>query len=231
MPFGTRRKFWHFGGVNEESNGNGHAHHGGPLKRLLGLFGAGLLVAIPLVVTVWVFNLAYQFIDGICGPIYHALGWHLPGLGFATTILFVLAMGFMATNVFGRRIIEAVEGLILSVPVVAQVYGVVKQATESVRTMKGQGGSRKFKRVAYIRVPGSNGLLVGFVTGQCYEPALDKEFTLVFLPFTPNPVSGRVISVPSEEIIESALTVEQVMKIVLSAGLVSPERPLQKIGE
>lgn len=213
------------------SAGDGHAHHGGPLKRLLSLFGAGLLVAIPLVVTIWVFNLAYQFIDGVCGPLYDALGWRLPGLGFATTILLVLAMGFMATNVLGRRIIETVEGVILSVPVVAQVYGVVKQATESVRTVKDQGGSRKFKRVAYLRMPGSNGLLVGFVTGQCYEPALDKEFTLVFLPFTPNPVSGRVVSVPSEDIIESALSVEQVMKIVLSAGLVTPERPVEKIRE
>lgn len=203
-------------------------HHGGPLKYLLGLFGAGLLVAIPLVVTIWVFNLAYQFIDGVCGPIYSALGWRMPGLGFVTTILLVLAMGFMATNMLGRRVIQAIEALILSIPVVSQVYSVVKQATESVRTMKGQGGSRKFKRVAYIRMPESNGLLVGFVTGQCYEPALDKEFTLVFLPFTPNPVSGRVISVPSEEIIESALTVEQVMKIVLSAGLVTPERGVEK---
>lgn len=215
--------------MNDElSSGSAPVHHGGPLKYLLGLFGAGLLVAIPLVVTIWVFNLAYQFIDGVCGPIYSALGWRMPGLGFITTILLVLAMGFMATNMLGRRIIEAIEGLILSIPVVSQVYSVVKQATDSVRTMKGQGGSRKFKRVAYIRMPESNGLLVGFVTGQCYEPALDKEFTLVFLPFTPNPVSGRVISVPSEEIIESALTVEQVMKIVLSAGLVTPERGVEK---
>jgi uncharacterized membrane protein len=225
-------KVWHFVGVNDElSTESAPSHHGGPLRSLLGLFGAGLLVVIPLVVTIWVFNLAYQFIDGVCGPIYHALGLHLPGLGFATTILLVLATGFMATNVLGRRIIEAFEGLILSIPVVSQVYGVVKQATESVRSMKRQGGAGKFKRVAYIRMPESNGLLVGFVTGQCYEPALDKEFTLVFLPFTPNPVSGRVISVPSEEIIESALTVEQVMKIVLSAGLVTPERPFQKISE
>jgi uncharacterized membrane protein len=219
--------------VNDEvSTGSAPAHHGGPLKHLLGLFGAGLLVAIPIVVTIWVFNLAYQFIDGVCGPIYTAvIGHYVPGLGFITTILLVLAMGFMATNVLGRRILEAVEGLILSVPMVSQVYGVVKQATESVRTMKGQAGGQKFKRVAYIRMPESNGLLVGFVTGQCYEPALDKEFTLVFLPFTPNPVSGRVISVPSEEIIESELTVEQVMKIVLSAGLVTPERPPEKIVE
>ena len=86
-------------------------------------------------------------------------------------------------------------------------------------------GRRNFKRVAYVRYPESNALLIGFVTGQCYEPAFDKEFTLIFLPFTPNPVSGRVISVPSEDVIESGLTIEQVMKIVLSAGLVAPGRP------
>ncbi len=203
-------------------------HHHGIVRGFAGLLGAGLLVLIPLVVTIWVVNLAYQFISGVCDPIYKAMGWNLPGLGFITTILIVLATGFMATNVFGRKIIAGLEALILSIPIVSMVYGAVKQAMESFRTMKGAGN---FKRVAYLRYPEGNGLLIGFVTGQCYEPAFDKEFTLVFLPFSPNPVSGRVVSVPSEDIIESALTVEQVMKIVLSAGLVAPGRPVEKIGE
>ena len=200
----------------------------GPVKAFLGLLGAGVLVAVPLIVTIWVIHIGYEFINEISAPLYRAIGWNFVGLPFLTTILIVLAMGFMATNVFGRRIIETFESLILSVPLVSPVYGAVKQALESIRSMK---GSRNFKRVAYIRYPESNGLLVGFVTGQCYDPAFDKEFTLIFLPFTPNPVSGRVIAVPSEDVIESGLTVEQVMKIVLSAGLVSPTRPTDKISE
>ncbi len=203
-------------------------HNRGPLRGLLRLFGAGLLVVIPLVVTIWVIHLAYQFINGVTEPIYTAFGWHLPGLGFLTTIILVVLVGFMATNVFGKRIIETFESLILAVPLISPVYGAVKQAMESVRSMR---GNRNFKRVAYVRYPENNALLVGFVTGQCYEPAMDKEFTLVFLPFSPNPVSGRVLSVPSEDVIESALTVEQVMKIVLSAGLVAPGKPPEKIGE
>lgn len=199
--------------------------HRGPVKGFFGLLGAGVLVVVPLVVTMWVIHIVYEFINEVTAPIYRAIGWNFVGLPFLTTILIVLGIGFMARNVFGRRIIEGFESLILSVPLVSPVYGAVKQALESIRSMK---GSRNFKRVAYIRYPEGNGLLVGFVTGQCYEPAFDKEFTLIFLPFTPNPVSGRVIAVPSEEVIESGLTVEQVMKIVLSAGLVAPGRPAEK---
>jgi len=110
---------------------------------------------------------------------------------------------------------RAFESLILSVPLVSPVYGVVKQTLESIRSMRDSGN---FRRVAYIKYPEGNGLLVGFVTGQCYDPAFDKEFTLIFLPLTPNPASGRVIAVPGEEGIASGLTVEQVMKIVLSGG-------------
>lgn len=214
--------------MNDAAAADRPHHHGGPLKSFLSLFGAGLLVAIPLVVTVWVIHVAYKFIDGVFGPLYDVLGWRVPGLGFATTILIVLAMGFMATNVFGRRILETFEAAILSVPLVSPVYGAVKQAMESFRSMK---GTRNFKRVAYLRIPGTNSLLIGFVTGQCYEPALQKEFTLLFLPFSPNPVSGRIISVPSEEVIESSLTVEQVMKLVLSAGLVTPGKGDEKNAE
>ncbi len=201
---------------------------GGPVKALLRLLGAGVLVVVPVVVTAWVINVAYGFINEISAPIYRAMGWDVPGLGFLTTILIVLGMGFLATNVFGQRIISAFEALVLSVPLVSPVYGAVKQALESFRTIKGSGN---FKRVAYIKYPEGNGLLVGFVTGQCYDPALDREFTLIFLPFTPNPVSGRVVSVPTEDVIESGLTVEQVMKIVLSAGLVAPGRPAGKLSE
>ncbi|MEI6337870.1 MAG: DUF502 domain-containing protein [Verrucomicrobiota bacterium] len=170
---------------------------------------------MPIVVTAGVIHIGYEFINAISAPIYRAIGWNFVGLPFLTTILIVLGMGVMVRNVFGRRIIEAFESLILSVPLVSPVYGVVKQTLESIRSMRDSGN---FRRVAYIKYPEGNGLLVGFVTGQCYDPAFDKEFTLIFLPLTPNPASGRVIAVPGEEGIASGLTVEQVMKIVLSGG-------------
>ncbi len=197
--------------------------HGGPLRSFLGLLGAGVLVVIPVAATVWVISICYRFISGISSPIYGAIGWHFPGLEFLTTIIILLGIGFMAKNVFGQRIISGFESFVLALPLVSLVYGAVKQAMESLQSMR---GPRNFKRVVYLKYPDTNGLLIGFVTGQCYDPGLQKEFTLVFLPFTPNPVSGRVVAVGPEDIIESGLTTEQVMKMVLSAGLVAPVRPI-----
>lgn len=189
---------------------------------------------IPLAVTVWVVSFCYGFISRISAPIFAGLAytfprligsisWAVPALSFLTTILLLVAVGFMARNMFGRRLINQFESFVLALPLVSMVYGAVKQAMESLQSMR---GPRNFKRVVYLKYPDTNGLLIGFVTGQCYDPGLQKEFTLVFLPFTPNPVSGRVVAVGPEDIIESGLTTEQVMKMVLSAGLVAPVRPI-----
>jgi len=196
--------------------------HSHPLRAFLRLLGAGVLVAVPLAVTLWVMVISYHFIDEISAPFYRSLGWNFPGLGFVTTIAITLLLGFMATNMLGRRIIDRIDTFVLAIPLVSAVYGAVKQALESFRSIK---DSRNFKRVAYIRYPESSGLLVGFVTGQCYDPALGREYTLIFLPFTPNPVSGRIVAVPNEDVIDSGLTIEQVMKMILSAGLVAPGKP------
>ncbi|CAN5694870.1 DUF502 domain-containing protein [soil metagenome] len=194
------------------------------MRSFLGLLGAGVLVVIPVAATVWVISICYRFISGISTPIYDAMGWtKTAGLEFLTTIVILLGIGFMAKNVFGQKVISAFESFVLALPLVSLVYGAVKQAMESLQSMR---GPRNFKRVVYLKYPDTNGLLIGFVTGQCYDPGLQKEFTLVFLPFTPNPVSGRVVAVGPEDIIESGLTTEQVMKMVLSAGLVAPLRPI-----
>lgn len=210
-------------------------HPAGPFRTFLGLLGAGVLVVIPVAVTVWVVSICYRFVSGISAPLFQAVGytfphlldsvhWAIPVLSFLTTILLLAGVGLMARNVLGRNIIDRFESFVLAVPMVSMVYGAVKQALESLQSMK--KGTQNFKRVVYLRYPDTNGLLVGFVTGQCYDPAFDEEFTLVFLPFTPNPVSGRVVAVRNEDIIESGLTAEQVMKMILSAGLVAPGRPI-----
>ncbi|MFZ4683755.1 MAG: hypothetical protein ACOYMS_14715, partial [Terrimicrobiaceae bacterium] len=72
--------------------------HRGPVKAFLSLLGAGVLVAVPLIVTIWVIHIGYEFINEISAPLYRAIGWNFVGLPFLTTILIVLAMGFMATN-------------------------------------------------------------------------------------------------------------------------------------
>ncbi|QQY09870.1 MAG: DUF502 domain-containing protein [Candidatus Xiphinematobacter sp.] len=183
---------------------------------------AGILISVPLVVTLTVLKIAYSTINNFSSPIFHSLGVHFPGVGVVTTLLLLLGLGFMATNVIGRNIIEKFEAIILKIPVVAHLYGGVKQAIESVRNIK---MSSNFKRVAYVPYPSSGCYLIGFVTGTLYDETLGYEMTAVFLPTTPNPFTGYMVFIESSRVIESSLTLEQATKAVVSAGLVSPAKP------
>lgn len=191
------------------------------LRHLGNRLLTGILVSVPLVVTILVLNIAYRFIDGLSAPLWRALGLqNVVGLGFISTLAMLILLGFMATHVIGKRIIEGMEHVILRVPLIAPVYNAVKQALESFRKMK---GNQQFKRVAYIEYPSPGCFLFGFVTGQYMESRTGQDMTLVFLPTSPNPLTGFVVAVPSEKVVDSGLTLEQASKLIMSAGLVTPD--------
>jgi uncharacterized membrane protein len=185
--------------------------------QLRNILLAGLAVFIPVVVTIFVLNLAYRTIDGISSPILRPLGADFPGLGFVLTIAIIMLLGVMATNVLGRRILASVEGVMLRVPVFATIYGAVKQVMESIRKFN---SGANFKGVVYVQYPSPGHRLVGFVTGQYRDARAGKDLTAVFLPTAPNPMTGFVLMVESEHLMESDLSLEEATKIILSAGLV-----------
>lgn len=190
------------------------------LRHLWGRLLTGIVVSVPLVATLWVLNLAYTFIAKISEPIWKALGIEsTPFLYFCTTLLLLLGVGFMATHVIGRRVIEVGEALLMRVPLIAPVYSAVKQALESFRQMK---SNPQFKRVVYVEYPSEGCFMIGFVTGQYEDPTVGRSMTMVFVPTSPSPLTGIVVAVPTERIVESSLTLEQATKIIMSAGLVAP---------
>lgn len=179
----------------------------------------GVAVVVPLIATVLVLEIAYNFINGVTAPLYRALKINIPGIGFVTTIAMLIILGFMTTHVIGNKVLSAIESLFHRIPLVAQIYGIVKQALESFKTIKAAGN---FKRVAYVECPSTGCMLVGYVTGQINEPKLGGQMTMVFVPHSPNPLTGFLIIVQNEKVVESSLTLEQVTKLVMSAGLVAP---------
>lgn len=182
---------------------------------------AGILVAIPLIVTIWVLDLAYGFINGISAPFLGQIGIQIPGLGFIVSLLLLIGVGFMATNVLGQKLLEGAERLLLRVPLVATIYAVVKQVIDSFKAFN---TASNFKRVVYIEYPAEGCRLIAFVTGQFYDPALGIEMTSVVIPTAPNPMTGLVVLVESNRLIDSSLTIEEATKLVVSAGLVAPKR-------
>lgn len=181
----------------------------------------GVVVAIPLLATLWVIQLAYDSINNVSAPALEHLGVHLPLLPFFVTLGVFIALGFMASNVFGRRILEKMEGALLRIPVLATVYAAIKQVIDSFKSFKNM---ENFKRVVYLDYPATGARLIGFVTGQYYDSKLGEEMTTVIIPTAPNPMTGLVVVVPADQLTESSLTLEEAMKMVVSAGLVAPKR-------
>ena len=182
---------------------------------------AGIVAAIPLIVTFDVLKIAYGVINDISAPFLKKFGVEFPGLGFAVTLLMLMGLGFMATNVLGQRMLLVFEKLVLRVPLVATIYAVVKQIIDSVKAFN--SGSQ-FKRVAYVEYPSPGCKLIGFVTGQYYDERLRMDMTNVVIPTAPSPMTGIVIVVESSRVIESSLTIEEATKLVVSAGLVVPRK-------
>lgn len=199
----------------------------------------GVAVAVPLVVTLWVLNLAYGFIKGISDPIISQIVLRpadpaneiarltlgdVPGVSFLVTLLLLILLGVTATNVLGRKLIDSFEGLLVRIPVVATIYNAVKQVMDSIKQFN--KGTR-FQRVVYVEYPSEGCRLIGFVTGQFHESHSGQDVTAVFIPTAPNPMTGFVIVIPDDKVMDSDLGMDEASKLILSAGLVGPQRKSQ----
>lgn len=197
---------------------------------------AGILVAIPIVVTIWVLNAAYRFIKGISEPWLRKVQlvapdpttnfpglWanQLPGVSFIVTLLLILLLGFMATNVLGKKVLSSFENLLMRIPIVASVYTAVKQVIDSFQSYQ---DVRHFKRVVYLDYPAEGAKIIGFSTGKFYDAGLEREMTSVVLPTSPNPMTGILVVIPSDRVIDAGMTMEEATKMLVSAGLVVPKR-------
>jgi uncharacterized membrane protein len=199
-------------------------------RRFVRVFGAlgnrllaGILFAIPLVVTYWVLSFGYGLVTGLSDPWLQAFGVDFPGAGFLITILAFIALGFMAAHVIGRRVLDRFEGLILRIPVIGSIYSGAKQV---LQTIQGMGTSQKPKRAVVVEyiMPGS--YLFGYATGHFTEAGSGREMTTLFVPTAPNPTTGLIIAVPSDKVRDCDLTMEEGTKMLVSGGLITPARPL-----
>ena len=154
-------------------------------------------------------------------------GWmnnlhHLPqGLWFFVPIILLACVGLAVTNRPGQAVVNWVDGALTRVPFIGFLYSTIKQGVDAFRDM---GGARKFKGVAWIEYPSPGCRLLGFVTGSFVDAKSGKEVTSVFIPTSPNPMTGFVVVVDEDRLEMSELSVEEATKLLLSAGLVGPER-------
>jgi uncharacterized membrane protein len=189
------------------------------LRHTRNLFLTGILVAIPLVVTYFVFKWLFDALDGIFQPIIiFFIGHSLPGVGLVALAILVYLLGLATTNLIGRRLIRWLDAIMCRVPVIQYVYTAAKQAVDAVGRLR----QVPFKKVVIVEFPKVGMYSVAFITGKAIDFRGQKKIP-VFVPHTPNPMTGFLVLLPVEDIINTDMTIEDAMRMVLSGGLLSPE--------
>jgi uncharacterized membrane protein len=181
----------------------------------------GFLVAFPLVVTLFFGRFIFELLDRWFRPISRQLfGMQIFGAGLLLSLVALLLLGIVATNVIGGRLLTFFERRIARVPLLSPIYQGARQITEAIQIRE----TTEFRKVVLIRFPHPGVQSLGFVTREFNRPtAFEPEpVAMVFVPTTPNPTSGFLVVVPQRDLETLDIDVEEGIKLVISGGLLTP---------
>ncbi|PTT79142.1 DUF502 domain-containing protein [Pelomonas sp. HMWF004] len=196
---------------------------------------AGLLVWLPLAITVWVLSQALDVVNGVFASLLAALAlvmpgsWrdgllglrHVPGLGLVILAGGLLATGVFVANIFGQWLLTQWDRLMSHIPIVKSIYSSVKQVSDTLFSSSGNA----FREAVLVQYPRAGSWTIAFVTGApsgevaCH---LDQEHLSLYVPTTPNPTSGFFLIVPKADVKPLHMTVDEALKYIISMGTVSP---------
>jgi uncharacterized membrane protein len=197
-------------------------------------FITGLLIWIPLAITVWVLNLIVTSMDRTLLLLPEALrprawlGVDVPGLGALVTLVVVLVTGLLAANIIGQRLVLLWESLLARIPVVKTIYNSVKQVSDTLFSSSGEA----FRKAMLVQYPHQGSWTIAFLTGTPGGDVanhLQGEYVSVYVPTTPNPTSGFFLMMRKADVIELDMTVDEALKYVISMGVASPSAPKRPV--
>ena len=186
----------------------------------------GLLIWVPLVITVWVLNLLVSLMDQSLLLLPQALrtenwlgGIHIPGLGAILTVGVVFLTGVLAANFIGQKLVRFWERVLLHIPVVNSIYKAVKQVSDTLFS----GSGHAFRKVLLVRYPHPQAWSLALQTNVPNEllGEFAEEHVAVFIPTTPSPVNGFYFYVKRSEVIELDMTIDEALKYIISMGVVT----------
>lgn len=204
------------------------------LNKTKKTFLTGLFVIIPIFVTIYLASGMIRFVDSVVDILPKKfdpntyLPFHIPGLGIIYTITLALIVGLLVRNYIGKKALSFWETLVSKIPLVRVLYSALRQVTEAILVKN----ANQFKRVVLIEYPRHGIYSIAFITGKtCQELSPNNRFQMisVFVPTTPNPTSGFYLLVPEEDVINVDISVEDAFKLILSAGMVTPNSPVKNI--
>jgi len=188
---------------------------------------AGLLVWVPLGITIWVLHWLVSTLDQTLLLLPDALqpqeflGFRVPGLGVLMSFAILLLTGVVAANFFGARVISTWEGMLGRIPFVKSIYSSVKQVSDTLLSDTGNA----FRKTLLVEWPRPGCWTIAFLTGTPAESVarhLSGEHVSIYVPTTPNPTGGYFVIVPKSSVRELDMTVDAALKYIISMGVVSP---------
>ena len=191
---------------------------------------AGLLVILPVVVTLWVLEWIVSTLDKtllILPTAWHPdklLGFHIPGFGALLAFAILLVLGALASNFVGNQLLTWWHSLLNRIPVVRSIYSGVKQVSDTLFSDSGNA----FRKAVLIQWPREGVWTIAFVTGTPGGDAakhLSADYLSVYVPTTPNPTGGYFVMLKASDCIELKMSVDDALKYIVSMGVVSPDAP------
>ena len=189
----------------------------------------GLLIWIPLVITIWVLKLVVDVLDQSLLLLPDSLrtenwlGVHIPGLGVILTVVIVFVSGVFATNFFGAQLVEIWHDILHRIPVVNSIYSSVKQISDTLFSSSGEA----FRKALLVQWPREGMWTIAFLTGTPGGDVADHlppDCLAVYVPTTPNPTGGYFVIVSRKDVIDLEMSVDQALKYVISMGVAPPQK-------
>lgn len=191
---------------------------------------AGLLVIVPVAITIWLLEWMLSTLDKtllILPAAWHPdklIGFHIPGFGLLLALASLLVVGAAASNFLGRKLMDLSDALLGRIPVVRSIYSSVKQVSD---TLFADGGSA-FRKAVLVQWPRPEVWTIAFVTGTPggdVSNYLKEDYLSVYVPTTPNPTGGYFVMLKKSDCIELKMSVDEALKYIVSMGVVSPHDP------
>ena len=191
------------------------------LRTLQRVFVSGILVVVPVTVTLFVLYVLFQKVDGLLSPLFlKYLGYSVPGMGVLATLVLIFVVGIIARNVIGGRLFGLGELIFVRTPLVRAVYTAAKQLLEAVTSTERSA----FNRAVLIEYPRTGIFTIGFAASRPRLRLADRDepMVTVFIPSTPTPVTGSVVLVRESEVYDLTMTTEEAIKYIVSGGFAAP---------
>lgn len=187
-------------------------------------FITGLLIWIPLIITVWVLTLLIGTLESFVPPFLtsqNLFGYRIPGFQLVLVILVVLVTGLLGANFIGRTLVDRWEQLLGRIPLVRSIYNSVKQVSDTVLAPNGQA----FREAVLVQYPRPGAWTIAFLTGAPTGEVAEKlagDYVSLYVPTTPNPTSGFFLMMPRTDVHVLDMSVDAALKYIVSMGVVAP---------